>query len=480
MLTQNFDSDQVFSNSIELFFKKFNVSELINKYFPAKRSGIQPEEIINYLLQLRFSSQTIYSNQNADFLDIPCDDNTVYRFLNNPENDWEGFLRELSLRILQSGDNQDLIANGVFIVDDTDHPRYYSQQLEGISWQFDHTGLCRYRNYLGFKRLTLGLTNFGYYLPNGCVLSASSNHMVNDFLPQPDEKSPGLRRRELSEMKKTDAMFELIKEAQKQGFRATHLLADSWYSEPDTAFKALDNGLEYIGMVKQEGRTRYLFQGKMMSVHEIFDYFQKRWQDYTYQGSVFLDVPVKMISGEREREARLLYFDNVHEAKPYCCFLVTDLNLAALTVQQIYKARFDCEHSYKSIKDTDTIRAGKNCQSLSFDATVAQSCLDLIVYLILQEMDKSSQEKKTAKAGFRQARESICLAKWLNLINGLFKEVLKYLSEQLRKDLSYLTSLVKKFLSEFDPMVREINKLSRFENLNPAFLIENLLNISKL
>ena len=480
MLSQDFESNQAFSNSIEIFCKKYNVSELINKHFPAKRSGIQPEVIIEYLLHLRFSSQTIYSNQDSDFLDSPCDDNTIYRFLNNPENDWEGFQRELSQRVLNTDNQNESFTNNVFIVDDTDHPRYYSKNLEMVSWQYDHTGLCRFRRYLGFKKLTLGLTNFGYYHPISCVLSSSSNHLVNDSSIEIKPESPGERRRELSKMSKIDAMFELLREAQEQGFRASHLLADSWYSEPATAFRAVDMGLEYIGMLKQEGRTRYLFQNKLMTVHEIFDYFKKQWKKNDYHGSVFLDVPVIMISGNRKRKVRLLYFDNVHEDKPYCCFLTTDLSLAALTIQQIYKARFDCEHCYKSIKDMDTIRAGRNCQSLSFDGTVAQSCLDLIVYLILQALSKNSEEKKSAKVEFRQTRESITLAKWLNIINELLKLVLTWLSKELSKDIGDLTILVKKVLLEFDPMIREINKLSRFENLDPAILIENLLLDSRL
>lgn len=135
-----------------------------------------------------------------------------------------------------------------FIIDDSVFSRNRSKKVELLAKIFDH---ANHKYLLGFRMLTLGWTDGNSFLPVASSLLSSENEKsrINEAR-KTDHRSNAYKRRKLSVTKGTDAMIELLKEAQNSGLPADYVLFDSWFSSPKTlhAVKAL--GYDVIAMIR--------------------------------------------------------------------------------------------------------------------------------------------------------------------------------------------------------------------------------------
>ncbi len=66
--------------------------------------------------------------------------------------------------------------------------------------------------------------------------------------------------------KRTDVMTQLIDEAMKAGYKAKHVLFDSWFSNPHQIVGLKDKGLITIAMVKVSSRISYEFNSDRRNI----------------------------------------------------------------------------------------------------------------------------------------------------------------------------------------------------------------------
>ena len=158
--------------------------------------------------------------------------------------------------------NEDRV--NAFVVDDSLFERTSCKKTELGSRVFDHTTM-RYRK--GFRLMTLGWTDGNTFLPvNSCLLASSRERNLIGPKLQFDGRSLASKRRTLAQSKGTDAMIELLKNAQSVGHHADYvLLFDTWFSSPAQLVAVKELGLDSIAMIRKSSRVFYEYEGEMFS-----------------------------------------------------------------------------------------------------------------------------------------------------------------------------------------------------------------------
>ena len=135
--------------------------------------------------------------------------------------------------------------------------------------------------------MTLGWTDGNTFLPINSSLLASSQ---DDNLIWPvcsyDGRSLATKRRKLAQMKGTDVMIELLRNAQSTRHHADYVLFDTWFSSPAQLIAVKELGLDSIAMIKKSSRIYYEYEGAPLAINKIFGLCKKRRGQSKYLLSV--------------------------------------------------------------------------------------------------------------------------------------------------------------------------------------------------
>ncbi len=211
--------------------------------------------------------------------------NTFYRFLNSPKTNWLRFTtllsKNIAARIIPLTDDDRVNA---FVVDDSLFERTSCKRTELGSKVFDHVSM-KYRK--GYHLMTLGWTDGNTFLPINSSLLASSQ---DDNLIWPvcsyDGRSLAAERRKLAQMKSTDVMIELLRNAHSTGHHADYVLFDIWFSSPAQLIAVKELGLDSIAMIKKSSRIYYEYEGAPLAINKISGLCKKQRGQSKYLLSV--------------------------------------------------------------------------------------------------------------------------------------------------------------------------------------------------
>ena len=341
---QNKKNENEISDFVTKFMKEFQIGKLLFQCNAGKLKGIPIVDVFRYLFCLMFSDRSMYMQQKTGVFDAGFCKNTVYRFLNSTKTNWLRFTTLLSTRIinsfmkpLTSDDRKD-----VFIIDDSLFDRSRSSKTELLAKVFDH---CSMKYKRGFRMLTLGWSDGNSFVPvNHCLLSAADDKNLLCDAASFDGRSLAGKRRRQSRCKATNVMIDLIKIARQSGLKAKYVLFDSWFSSPKTitALKREQN-LDVIAMIKKSSKVKYVYQGKMLNIKEIYRKNRKRRGRSKYLLSI--DVTV----GEAV-PAKIVCVRNKSKKKDWLAIISTDTNLSEEEIIRIYGKRWDIEVFFKSCK----------------------------------------------------------------------------------------------------------------------------------
>ena len=265
--------------NIESFMKRFNPGALLKVSNAYKAKGISVSVVFQYLFSMVFAHLSMYSDMKSHKLGSGFGKDCVYRFLNLSCINWIRFTILLSQKIIssvfipaKSGDGSD----ASLVVDDSVFSRDRSKKVELPAKVYDHA----HNLYLkGFRMLSLGWTNGISFMPLASILLSSENK-INRYIEavSMDRRTNGYKRRMLAQMKGTDAMIELLKEAKKLGIKAKDVLFDSWFASPETLIAVKREGYDVIAMIKKHPKYFYGY-GKgtdKLTLMEIYKRNKKR------------------------------------------------------------------------------------------------------------------------------------------------------------------------------------------------------------
>ena len=386
ILPQDQDGQEIF-NAISSFFCTFEIGKLLRKCNAQKEKGVPVLDIFKYKLCNVFSDRSMYMQQKAGSFREAFSKNTFYRFLNNPRTNWLRFTPLLSRKVADTVEPlTDADRVNAFIVDDSLFERTSCKKTELGSRVFDHVSM-KYRK--GYRLMTLGWTDGNTFLPVNSSLLASSkaSNLIGPAVNY-DGRSLAAKRRRLAQMKGTDVMIELLKNAQSAGHHADYVLFDTWFSSPAQIIAVKNLGLDCIAMIKKSSRIYYEYEEKQLSIKKIFGISKKRRGRSKY----LLSVNV-MVGKEQKSPAKIVCVRNKKNKKDWIAFICTNPDLSEEEIIRIYGKRWQIEVFFKTCKSY--LQLLSECHSLSYDALTAHVAIVFTRYLMIAMEQRRNEDDRT-------------------------------------------------------------------------------------
>jgi transposase len=178
----------------------------------------------------------------------------------------------------------------------------------------------------------------------------------------------------------------MLRSAIAAGIHAQYVLCDSWFSAPATILKIVAEKLHVITMVKKTSKVHYQYEGKKLSVKDIYSKNRKRRGRSRY----LLSVDAGILSKDGAvLPVRLVYVRKRGKKKEYLVLLSTDMSLSEEEIIRIYGRRWKIEVFFKVCKSY--LRLTKECHSTSYDSMVAWNAVVMSRYMMLA-LDKRLEE----------------------------------------------------------------------------------------
>ena len=386
IITQNQDGKNLF-NAISSFFSTFGIGNLLRKCNAQKEKSVPVIDIFKYKLCNVFSDRSMYMQQKTGSFKESFSKNTFYRFLNSPKTNWLRFTTLLSKKVADTiepltGDDR----VNAFVVDDSLFERTSCKKTELGSRVFDHTSM-KYRK--GYRLMTVGWTDGNTFLPiNSSLLASSKESNLIGPVGEYDGRSLAAKRRKLAQMKGTDVMIKLLKNALSIGHHADYVLFDTWFSNPAQLIAVKKLGLDSIAMIKKSSRIYYEYEGEQLSVNKIFGICKKR------RGCSKYLLSVNVMIGKTEKiPAKIVCVRNNKNKKDWVAFICTNPTLSEKEIIRIYGKRWQIEVFFKTCKSY--LNLISECHSLSYDALTAHVAIVFARYLMIAMEQRRNEDDRT-------------------------------------------------------------------------------------
>ena len=369
ILPQDQDGQDLF-NAISSFFCTFGIGNLLRKCNAQKEKGVPILDIFKYKLCNVFSDRSMYMQQKTGSFKESFSKNTFYRFLNSPKTNWLRFTTLLSKKVVDKVEplTDDERVNA-FIVDDSLFERTSCKKTELGSRVFDHTSM-KYRK--GYRLMTLGWTDGNTFLPiNSCLLASSKEHNLIGPVEQFDGRSLAAKRRKFAQMKGTEVMIELLRNAHSAGHSADYVLFDTWFSSPAQLIAVKNLGLDSIAMIKKSSRIYYEYEGEQLSIKKIFGICKKR------RGRSKYLLSVNVMVGKEKLPAKIVCVRNKKNKKDWIAFICT----------------WQIEVFFKTCKSY--LNLISECHSLTYDALTAHVAIVFTRYLMIAMEQRRNEDDRT-------------------------------------------------------------------------------------
>jgi len=280
----------------------------------------------------------------------------------------------------------DASSRACFILDDTDLPKK-GKTIELIGRIFSHVA----RSYqLGFKSM-----NLAYW---------SGKHLLHlDFsihIELGKKKDQGMKKKELAKRysklrgvtshghkraceafgKKTESAIRMMRRAIAKGFKASYILADSWFFSAALARFAVSKKISLITRPKFNN-WKYEYNEKPYSIGQLVKKLRynksKKWNKQLRMHYMIVNVIFKGM------EMRLFLYKAEKRGTPWQAIITTDKQIGAIQAYKIYQNRWSIEVSFKELKQL--MKFGK-CQSTNFDAQISDLTFSLMAYNHLSQI----------------------------------------------------------------------------------------------
>jgi hypothetical protein len=385
---------------------------------------------------------------------------TFYRLLNSCHINWRRFVNLLAEKIintkidkLTSKDRVD-----VFIVDDTIYERKRSKKVELLSRVYDH---CRSIHTLGYRLLTLGWSDGNTFIPvDSQPLASGDKQKRLQEAQEMDKRTCGYRQRQRAQTKAPAIMIDMIRSALRSGILASYVLCDSWFSSPATILEIVKikqsekkegKNLHIITIVKKTPKVYYKYNGKMLSVMDIYKNNRKRRGKSRYLLSV--EIEVCNSDGTETVPARLVYVRKRGKRKEYLVLLSTDMSLSEKEIIRIYGKRWQIEVFFKVCKSF--LRLTKECKSLSYDAMLAWNAIVFSRYMMLALENRMEKDIRTVGDLFFHHCEELSDLTLAEAFCLLVKTFVEVASERYFLAEDEVESLLEDFMEALDPSLKK-------------------------
>lgn len=457
-ITQDIHQKTVVSQKMQNFFATYRIGQILRKANACKITGVPAIQIVLFIFSRAFSSKSMYMEMKLHPEAASFGKDTFYRFMKSCHTNWRKFTSLLCLRIIKQTieplTSEDRL--NVLIIDDSIYSRARSKKVELLAKVFDH---AKHIYTYGFRMLTLCWSDGNTVLPvSHCLLSTeNAKNRIQEASASVDARSNGGKQRKIAQMKGTEVVLELLREAKSMGIPARHVLFDSWFCSPATMLDIKEIGYFVIGMVKKSSKIHFLFNGKRQDVKTIYSKSRKRRGKAAWK----LSVEVKAVKDGRETPVRLVYVPNRNKKREYLVLATTDMSLTEDEIIRNYGKRWQIEVFFKVCKTY--LKLCKESRALSYDAMTAHVAIVFTRYMMLAVEQRERVDERSLGELFFISTEELADITLTAAIELIILEFVKQLEQSDIMDSSKLEAMVADFMASLPHQIKQVNSVCQSE-----------------
>lgn len=409
----------------------------LNGFFNGKRDKGVLKQLLVAMVCWAFMKQNsvkIFCQKHLDSF-VRRGMSTFYRFLGRDNVNWRGISSATARRFIFQNDVK--VESAAFVVDDTVKHRY-GGKVEGSSTHFDHTeGRC----VLGQQVVQLGLSHDGGFVPLDSQIYVGSKNRHGLEKGFSDGRSAVARDYATAiGDDKNEMLRSMVNRALRNGIRPCYILADSWFCNKGNLAFCLDSGLVPVMRMKND-KTKYLFEGKMMTLDELYRKHQRimvkcgktRWKT--------VKVVVELDLGDGKGGERWIQFAIVFSApreggkNRWAAFICGDIEMSDIGVLEVYSTRWGVEVYFREVKQNMGWMAEETGLYAVHYASIHLAALR---YIILSDavVNGGFDNFAQARDGIGDGMEKLSFMKCLwEIFKGILWGVLDRLAERFGPDM---------------------------------------------
>ena len=434
------------ASTISALHNIFRIPQIVHGLRMEKEKGVPCSVLILFLCLFRLCGETVFRGCYSGLMGLlggeACCKNCFYRMLNDSTMNWRGFLYAVCKSFLRIADEHGSQAVGkprCLIVDDTLLEKTGGHnRMENVSRVFDHTTRT---HVLGFKLQLVvyfdGVTPIPVDFSIHCEWGRRKDFGLRKkdrearFTKQRAEPSCGRERSEEAVQEKPQVLVKMLTKLWKRGLRAQYVLYDSWYHSlalVKTVRMLGSGGMHVLGMDKNGVRV-YLVKGRKYTTKTMIDSHvadirkcDKYRLMYMMVDAMMGDVPVR------------LFLIKYGKSTDWKVLVTTDMKMRFTQAFETYQIRWTIEVVFRETKQYLGLGG---CQSLDFDAQIADATLVFATYTMMANR-KRFGEYETMGEVFRELRgELYALTLWQRLI-PLMADVICRVAQSVEIDVEKL------------------------------------------
>jgi hypothetical protein len=221
-------------------------------------------------------------------------------------------------------------------------------------------------------------------------------------------------------------------------------------TSPQVIKRVKDYGYHVICMIKATPKIHYTYQGKKMSLKQIYSTVKKKRGRAKILASVVVELPDEH---GKIVKAKIVFIRNRNNKRNWLALLSTDDTKEDEEIIRIYGKRWDIEVFFKMNKSF--LGLAKEFQGRSYDMMVGHTTIVFTRYIMLALEARQSKDGKAVGGLFYQCcdeLEDIKFIQALQLLLKLFKQALyscfALTEDKVNELLNYFTAHLPSFFKD--------------------------------
>ncbi len=400
---------QAINGSIHGFFKQFSMGTLAYRCGMQKKRGVSVLTVLMVFFSMLFAKCNIYQFFKENSTTFQKD--AVYSLLQSANISWRLFLQRLALAVisfLQSFQEEN--HDSVLIADTTLLERPRAKKVELCSRIYDYASK-RYTK--GFRVLALGFSVGHSFIPIDfaifCAHKAAS--VLCGVTKDVNSRTSGGKRRSEAHISTIDSLCAMLRRAQAAGFKASHILMDSWFSAPDILCK-ISKYYPVICRAKKCSSIRYTLGKNEFTLNTLFRHIKKRPGKAKWLASAY-------VVAKNNLSLRIVYVRNKHNPKEWIALLTTDMHLPEEEILRLYGLRWEIEVFFRTMKQH--LGFSNGVQVRDFDSIIANTTVVFTRYIFLSLEERKQKDTRTLGELFRACCKKLQQFSFIEALQRLFE-----------------------------------------------------------
>ncbi len=400
---------------------------------------IPAEDMVSSLLNCQFLGDNVNQATKSFAASLlSAGKSALYAFAANAEHDWNKLLLLTTKEAVKQVGHLKPHKEHYLIFDDTVLEHAGAESMELATYTFNHN---THNSVKGYTCLQGGWSDGISFFPFSATMIASDEKEGHKACAKAKSKKfdhrrhGGVTRRD-ADTQKPELVKKLIKRAQRAGLDASYVLMDSWFNYKPLLTHIVEQGLNVIGMLKNDKRGYYrldkfnraLCQKTLNDLFKSFKHKRKK-----AKGIAGCETVVACTGDEKFEEGlklKIVYLHSYHDPKKILVLASTDLSLTPEEIVQKYSVRWGCETEFFNMKEF--LGLGYETRSTDFDNQNAFANIACIRATLIELRRRLTNDIRAVGEIARDVKETMRVMPLSEAISILLK-MLSDLPEKLDK-----------------------------------------------